>query len=88
MVLVRDRTDRRHAGAADEPLLAGIEPQDRIALVAAGDLAAFPTAGHLAAAAGLVPVPNASGRRAGTLHKPCATAGLFDMRSISRPRPR
>jgi hypothetical protein len=27
-------------------------------LVAAGDLAAFPTGGHSAAAAGLVPVPN------------------------------
>lgn len=39
-------------------------------LVAAGDLAAFPTAGHLAAAAGLVPVPNDSGRRMGNLHKP------------------
>jgi len=39
-------------------------------LVTAGDLAAFPTAGHLAAAAGLVPVPNDSGRRAGNLHKP------------------
>ncbi len=39
-------------------------------LVAAGDLAAFPSAGHLAAAAGLVPVPNDSGRRAGNLHKP------------------
>jgi len=39
-------------------------------LVAAGDLSAFPTAGHLAAAAGLVPVPNDSGRRVGNLHKP------------------
>lgn len=39
-------------------------------LVAAGDLAAFPNAGHLAAAAGLVPVPNDSGRRIGNLHKP------------------
>jgi len=39
-------------------------------LVAAGDLAAFPTAGHLAAAAGLVPVPNDSGRRTGNVHKP------------------
>ncbi len=39
-------------------------------LVAAGDLAAFPIPGHLAAAAGLVPVPNDSGRRAGNLHKP------------------
>jgi transposase len=39
-------------------------------LVGAGDLAAFPTAGHLAAAAGLVPVPNDSGRRTGNLHRP------------------
>lgn len=38
--------------------------------VTAGDLSAFPTAGHLAAAAGLVPVPNDSGRRSGNLHKP------------------
>ena len=36
----------------------------------AGDLAAFPSPGHLAAAAGLVPVPNDSGRRSGNLHKP------------------
>ena len=39
-------------------------------LVTAGDLAAFPSPGHLAAAAGLVPVPNDSGRRTGNLHKP------------------
>ena len=39
-------------------------------LVNAGDLRAFPTAGHLAAAAGLVPVPNDSGRRSGNLHRP------------------
>jgi transposase len=39
-------------------------------LVAAGELTAFPSAGHLAAAAGLVPVPNDSGRRTGNLHKP------------------
>ena len=39
-------------------------------LVAAGDLQAFPSAGHLAAAAGLVPVPNDSGRRSGNLHRP------------------
>ncbi len=38
-------------------------------LAAAGDLRAFPTAGHLAAA-GLVAVPNDSGRRSGNLHKP------------------
>lgn len=39
-------------------------------LVGIGDLMAFPTGGHLAAAAGLVPVPNDSGRRTGNLHKP------------------
>ncbi len=39
-------------------------------LAAAGDLRDFPSAGHLAAAAGLVPVPNDSGRRSGNLHKP------------------
>ena len=39
-------------------------------LVGANDLRAFPSAGHLAAAAGLVPVPNDSGRRTGNLHKP------------------
>jgi transposase len=39
-------------------------------LVTAGDLRAYPSAGHLAAAAGLVPVPNDSGRRSGNLHKP------------------
>ena len=39
-------------------------------LVAAGDLRAYPSAGHLAAAACLVPVPNDSGRRSGNLHKP------------------
>jgi transposase len=39
-------------------------------LVGANDLRAFPSAGHLAAAAGLVPVPNDSGRRTGNLHRP------------------
>lgn len=39
-------------------------------LVGAGDLRAFPSAGHLAAAAGLVPVPNDSGRRTGNVHRP------------------
>lgn len=39
-------------------------------LVGTRDLRAFPTAGHLAAAAGLVPVPNDSGRRVGNLHRP------------------
>ena len=39
-------------------------------LVGIGDIRAFPSAGHLAAAAGLVPVPNDSGRRTGNLHRP------------------
>lgn len=39
-------------------------------LVGAGDLRALPSAGHLAAAAGLVPVPDDSGRRTGNLHRP------------------
>ncbi|MDI3423075.1 IS110 family RNA-guided transposase [Streptomyces luteolus] len=39
-------------------------------LVAAGDLTAYPDAGHLASAAGLVPVPRDSGRRTGNLHRP------------------
>lgn len=39
-------------------------------LVGAGDLRAFRSPGHLAAAAGLVPVPNDSGRRSGNLHRP------------------
>jgi transposase len=36
-------------------------------LVSSSDLRAFPSAGHLAAAGGLVPVPNDSGRRSGNL---------------------
>ena len=39
-------------------------------LVAAGDLRGYPDPGHLAAAAGLVPVPKDSGRRVGNVHKP------------------
>ncbi len=39
-------------------------------LVAAGDLRSYPGPGHLAAAAGLVPVPKDSGRRVGNVHKP------------------
>lgn len=39
-------------------------------VVAAGDLSAYVDAGHLASAAGLVPVPRGSGRRAGNLHRP------------------
>lgn len=39
-------------------------------VVSAGDLAAYADAGHLASAAGLVPVPRDSGRRTGNLHRP------------------
>ncbi len=39
-------------------------------VVAAGDLSTYADAGHLAAAAGLVPVPRDSGRRTGNLHRP------------------
>ncbi len=39
-------------------------------VVAAGDLSAYADAGHLASAAGLVPVPRDSGRRSGNLHRP------------------
>lgn len=39
-------------------------------LVAVGDLAAYPDSGHLASAAGLVPVAKDSGRRTGNLHRP------------------
>lgn len=39
-------------------------------IVSAGELTAYPDAGHLASAAGLVPVPRDSGRRTGNLHRP------------------
>ncbi|MDQ8707099.1 IS110 family transposase [Streptomyces sp. LHD-70] len=39
-------------------------------IVAAGDFAAYADAGHLASAAGLVPVPRDSGRRTGNMHRP------------------
>jgi len=39
-------------------------------LVAVGDMGRYPDPGHLAAAAGLVPVPKDSGRRVGNVHKP------------------
>jgi hypothetical protein len=43
-------------------------------VVAAGDLPADADAGHLASAAGLVPVPRDSGRRTGNLHRQPAPA--------------
>lgn len=39
-------------------------------IATAGDLSAYQDAGHLASAAGLVPVPRDSGRRTGNLHRP------------------
>lgn len=39
-------------------------------IAAAGDLTGYADAGHLASAAGLVPVPRDSGRRSGNLHRP------------------
>lgn len=56
-------------------------------LVAAGDLAAFPSAGHLATAAGLVPVPNDSGWRTATYTNPAGTAGHCDTCSICPRKP-
>lgn len=56
-------------------------------LVAAGDLAAFPSAGHLAAAAGLVPVPNDSGWRPATYTNPAGIAGHCGTCSICPRKP-
>jgi transposase len=64
-------TFRRHHQAITIESMPGFGPiLGAQLLVAAGDLRAYPSAGHLAAAAGLVPVPNDSGRRSGNLHKP------------------
>jgi transposase len=61
----------QHPQAVIIQLMPGFGPfLGAASLVAAGDLRAFPTAGHLVAAAGLVPVPNDSGRRTGNLHRP------------------
>jgi transposase len=61
----------RHPQAAVIESMPGFGPLLGASLrVGAGDLRAFPSAGHLAAAAGLVPVPNDSGRRTGNLHRP------------------
>jgi transposase len=38
--------------------------------VAVGDLSTFPSADHLAAYAGLAPVPRDSGKRTGNMHRP------------------
>ena len=56
-------------------------------VVAAGELAAYRDEGHLASAAGLVPVPRDSGRRTGNLHSPGVTTASCGACSISPRRP-
>jgi Transposase IS116/IS110/IS902 family len=83
-------TFRRHHQAMTIESMPGFGPiLGAQLLVAAGDLRAYPGAGHLAAAAGLVPVPNDSGRRSGNLHKPAplqptAAARLLSVRANQR----
>lgn len=67
---IRD-TFRAHPQAEVIESMPGIGPILGAELVvAAGDLASYTDAGHLASAAGLVPVPRDSGRRTGNLHRP------------------
>ncbi|MET9779420.1 IS110 family transposase [Streptomyces sp. NPDC006367] len=67
---IRD-TFRRHPQAEIIESLPGMGPILGAEFVAAaGDLTAYADAGHLASAAGLVPVPRDSGRRTGNLHRP------------------
>ncbi|WP_326753825.1 IS110 family transposase [Streptomyces hirsutus] len=67
---IRD-TFRRHPQAEIIESMPGIGPVlGAEFVVAAGDLSAYADAGHLASAAGLVPVPRDSGRRTGNLHRP------------------
>lgn len=64
-------TFRRHPQAGIIESLPGMGPiLGAEFVVAAGDLSAYADAGHLASAAGLVPVPRGSGRRTGNLHRP------------------
>jgi transposase len=66
-----EQTFKQHPQATIIQSMPGFGPFLGAALlVGASDLRAFPSAGHLAAAAGLVPVPNDSGRRTGNLHRP------------------
>lgn len=66
-----DTTFAEHPQAAIIQSMPGFGPfLGASLLVGANDLRAFPSAGHLAAAAGLVPIPNDSGRRTGNLHRP------------------
>lgn len=67
---IRD-TFRRHPQAEIIESMPGLGPiLGAEFVVAAGDLKAYTDAGHLASAAGLVPVPRDSGRRTGNLHRP------------------
>ncbi|WP_369393195.1 IS110 family transposase [Streptomyces sp. CG1] len=67
---IRD-TFRRHPQAKIIESMPGMGPILGAEFVAAaGDLATYADAGHLASAAGLVPVPRDSGRRTGNLHRP------------------
>lgn len=62
---------RTHPQAAIIESMPGIGPILGAELVvAAGDFASYSDDGHLASAAGLVPVPRDSGRRTGNLHRP------------------
>ena len=62
---------RAHPRAASIESMPGFGPiLGAMLLVAMGDQRSYPDAGHLAAAAGLAPVPNDSGRRVGNLHRP------------------
>lgn len=62
---------RTHPQAAVIESMPGIGPILGAELVAAaGDFAAYADDGHLASAAGLVPVPRDSGRRTGNMHRP------------------
>lgn len=64
-------TFRRHPQAEIIESMPGLGPiLGAEFVVAAGDMAAYADAGHLASAAGLVPVPRDSGRRTGNLHRP------------------
>jgi transposase len=64
-------TFRRHHQAMTIESMPGFRPILGAELLgAAGDLRGYRSAGHLAAAAGPVPVRNDSGRRSGNLHKP------------------
>lgn len=87
---------RTHAQAEIIESLPGMGPIPGAEfIVAAGDMTAYTDAGHLASAAGLVPVPRDSGRRTGNLHRPkrysrrlCRVFYLSAQSSIIRDGPK